>query len=605
MLLVLLGLLISCKRNAPDQINIIPRPYKYWASEGHIKITEGTRVIYEDPNPELRLMAEYLASVISNSSSFVVDVAPLSKIKAMGTDILLVTNLNDSIYGSEGYLIQHNNRKFFSIQGNQAIGVFHGIQSFLQLFDPAIFKAGTKKDVWEIPVVYIQDQPRFSYRGMHLDVSRHIFPVAFIKKYIDLLAFYKYNYFHWHLTDDQGWRIGIKQYPRLTEIGSTRKETIVGHQGNEPEVFDGKAYGGFYTREEIKEVVGYAASKYITIVPEIEMPGHALAALSAYPELGCTGGPYETATRWGVFDDVFCTKDEVFVFLENVLTEVADLFPGPYIHIGGDEVPKTRWKACKACQLRMKQEGLHSEEELQSYFVQRIEKIVAARGKRIIGWDEILEGGLAPNATVMSWRGTEGGIAAARLGHDVIMTPGSHCYFDHYQFDRTTEPLAIGGLTQLSKVYAFEPVPDALNNAESKHILGAQANVWTEYLQQPDDISYMILPRMAAMAEVNWTPSDKRNWENFYDRLPVHFALYDAWQLKHCKAVYAPMIRSKSDGKGNKVVTIETEIPGGIIYYTTDQSAPTLQSAVFADSLVLPEASVLKVAIYRNGQKIE
>ncbi|NQU35221.1 MAG: beta-N-acetylhexosaminidase [Bacteroidetes bacterium] len=339
-----------------------------------------------------------------------------------------------------------------------------------------------------------------SHRGIFIklnsgneDSGNEGYSLIIEKKYIDLLAFYKFNTFHWHLTEDQGWRIEIKKYPKLAEISSMRKETLLGHYGDKPHKFDGKPYGGYYTQDEVREIVVYASDRQITVIPEIEMPGHSLAALAAYPELGCTGGPYEVATRWGVFEDIYCTKEETFEFLENVLLEVMELFPSKYIHIGGDEAPKSRWKECSTCQAVIVREGLRDEHELQSYFIQRMEKFLNSHGRRIIGWDEILEGGLAPNATVMSWRGTEGGIAAARQDHDAIMTPGSHCYFDHYHANRELEPLAIGGFTTLEKVYSYEPVADSLTSEEANHIMGAQGNVWTEYMETPEYVEYMVL----------------------------------------------------------------------------------------------------------------
>ncbi len=369
---------------------------------------------------------------------------------------------------------------------------------------------------------------------MHLDICRHFFDVGFIKRYLDLLALHKLNAFHWHLTEDQGWRMPIARYPRLTEVGGYRLETLVGHYGDQPHRFDGTRYGGSYTREEVVEVVRYAQERFITVIPEIEMPGHALAALSAYPELSCTGGPFEPATLWGVFDDVYCAgKDSVFAFLANVLGEVADLFPGPYVHVGGDECPKTRWKECPRCRERIGAEGLKDEPELQSWFIRRIEAILAAHGKKLIGWDEILEGGLAPQATVMSWRGMQGGIDAATQGHDVIMAPGSHCYFDHYQAEPAGEPLAIGGLTTLAKVYAFEPTPAELDADAARHVLGAQANVWTEYMDTPEKVEYMALPRMCALAEVVWSPAEARSWEGFLQRLDRHGKRLDAMGVNY------------------------------------------------------------------------
>jgi hexosaminidase len=393
-------------------------------------------------------------------------------------------------------------------------GVFYGLQTLRQLVRPA------PPNGWTVPDVRIADRPRFSYRGLHLDVSRHFFSVAEVERYIDLMARYKLNRFHWHLTDDQGWRIEIKRYPRLTQVGAHRKETLL-EKNFDPYVGDGIPYGGFYTQDQIREVVAYAAERYVTVVPEIEMPGHAVAALAAYPELACTPGPFEVGTRWGVYDDVFCPTERTFEFLEGVLTEVMGLFPGRYIHAGGDEVPKTRWQASEAAQAVMRREGLANEEELQSYFMRRIEAFLSAHGRRLIGWDEILQGGLPPEATVMSWRGTSGGIEAARAGHDVIMSPGDPLYFDHYQGDPASEPMAIGGFNPLEGVYQFEPVPDSLTAGEATHVLGAQANMWTEYVPSDARLEYMVYPRALALAEVVWSPREGRDWAGFAARLPA------------------------------------------------------------------------------------
>lgn len=395
-------------------------------------------------------------------------------------------------------------------------GLFYGTQSFLQLLN--------KQN--ETPLVEINDYPRFSYRGLHLDVGRHMFPVAFLKKYIDVMAFHKFNRFHWHLTEDQGWRIEIKKYPKLTSVGGFRKESPVGRATTKTRasvVYDGKTYGGFYTQEEIKDVVAYAKTKHITIIPEIEMPGHAQAALAAYPTLGCTGGPYETATTWGVFQEVFCAgKEETFAFMQDVLDEVLALFPSEYIHIGGDECPKTRWKECPHCQKRIADQKLKDEHELQSYFINRIEKYLNSKGRQIIGWDEILEGGLAPNATVMSWRGEEGGIAAAKQKHNVIMTPGKWVYLDYYQDSAKTEPMAIIGHTPVSKVYNYEPVPPQLSTDEAKYVIGSQCNVWTEYMKTPEHVEYMVYPRATAMSEVLWSPRENKNYDDFVERMKIH-----------------------------------------------------------------------------------
>ncbi len=435
----------------------------------------------------------------------------------------------DTILPNEWYALAVLSDKIV-ISATTEAGLYRGTRTLVQLLEQGQ-ASGT------LPCLSIVDPPRFDWRGMHLDVVRHFFPVTFVKKYIDMLARYKMNSFHWHLTDDQGWRIEIKKFPKLTDVGAWRSGSQFGPYSRRQ--YDSIPYGGFYTQEEIREVVAYAAARHINVVPEIEMPGHAMAALAAYPELGCTGGPYEVQKGWGVFEDVFCAgNDSTFQVLEAVLTEVMDLFPSPYIHIGGDECPKEAWKTCPKCQGRMEAEGLKDEHELQSYFIQRIEKFVNSKGRKIIGWDEILEGGLAPNAAVMSWRGTEGGVEAAKAGHDVVMSPGSHCYFDHYQGDPANEPLAIGGYTTLQKVYSYEPIPEGLSAEQAKHILGAQGNVWTEYILTPEQVEYMAVPRMLALAEVLWTPKEKRNEGDFLRRLEAELPKLDAMNVNYAKSLY-------------------------------------------------------------------
>jgi hexosaminidase len=363
--------------------------------------------------------------------------------------------------------------------------------------------------------------------------------VAEIKRFIDIMAMHKLNTMQWHLTDDQGWRLEIKKYPKLTEIGAYRKETLTGHSRNKPPVYDGTRYGGFYSQDEVRDIVSYAAERFITIIPEIEMPGHALAALAAYPKISCTGGPFDVRTRWGIEENVFCAgKDETFDFLEDVLTEVTDLFPSEYIHIGGDECPRVKWEKCPACQARIKKEGLKDEKELQSYFIRRIEKFLNSKGRSIIGWDEILEGGLPPDATVMSWRGIKGGIEAARQGHDVIMTPTNYVYLDYYQTEPEGQPLAIGGYLPLERVYGYDPVPDELNSEEQKHILGIQGNIWTEYIAAPEHLEYMAFPRLFAIAETGWTPERLKDFEDFMARFRVLRTRYDAMGINYFKGEY-------------------------------------------------------------------
>lgn len=418
--------------------------------------------------------------------------------------------------GSEGYRLSVESQKIELTAFDHA-GLARCVQTFFQLLPPE-----AKGEV-PLPGVEIEDQPRFTWRGMHLDVARHFFPKENIYRYIELIALHKMNVFHWHLTDDQGWRIEIEKYPRLTEIGAWRKAE------------NGIRYGGYYTQDDIREIVHFANRHHITIVPEIEMPGHCTAALAAYPEYSCSCGHFEVETNWGIFEDVFCPgKEETFEFIQNVLDEVIELFPGSYIHIGGDECPKTRWRTCPFCQERIRTEGLADENDLQSYFIKRIGSYLRSKGKKLIGWDEILDGDLSPDAAVMAWRGIERGVQAARRGHDVVMTPRSHCYFDYYQDDEG-EPEAIGGLLPLEKVYDFEPIPSELSPEEAKHILGAQGNVWTEYMPDFKHVEYMALPRMCALAEVLWTPKERLDFENFRERLPYHLSRLDELKVNFRK----------------------------------------------------------------------
>ena len=436
----------------------------------------------------------------------------------------------------EGYRI-HVSSEQLTLEATTEHGLFNAIMTLRQLLPTEVEKEDPSRVrnnmAWTVPGVHIADHPRFQYRGLHLDVGRHFMPVSFIKHYIDLLAMHKMNRFHWHLTEDQGWRIEIKAYPKLTEIAAFREETLIRRYGSN--TYDNRPYGGFYTQEEIKEVVAYAADNYITVVPEIEMPGHTSAVLAAYPEYGCLDKEYKVQTTWGVFEDIFCPSEETFGFLEDVLDEVMALFPGEFIHIGGDEAPKKQWGESALAQEVIRREGLKDEHELQSYFITRIERYLNSKGRQIIGWDEILEGGLAPRATVMSWRGERGGIEAAKMGHDVIMTPGNTNYFDHYQGTMSNEPLAICCFTSVEDVYGYEPVPEALSQEEAKHVLGAQGNVWTEYIRTPEKVEYMAYPRATALSEVLWSDPSQKDWYSFWARLQHHFE-----RLDHRGVNYAP-----------------------------------------------------------------
>lgn len=529
----------GCKSGSapePDKtLAIIPAPVSIQGLKGDFVISEKTRIILAPADDETKLAAGFLANLVRNSTGISLTIEE-GKRAPKGSVFM---TLDTAIENDEGYELTVTHKKVI-VRGGSAAGLFYAVQTMRQLMPAEVENPSIVEGlVLTIPACEIKDEPVFGYRGMHLDVGRHMFPIAYIKRYIDMIALHKMNRFHWHLTEDQGWRIEISKYPNLTTTGAYREETLVGHGGRRPFEFDGKPYGGFYTKDEVKEIVEYARSKFITVIPEIEMPGHAMAALASYPELGCTGGPYEVQTRWGVFDDVFCAgKEETFSFLEDVLAEVMELFPSEYIHLGGDECPKTRWEKCPLCQKRMKEEGLKDEHELQSYFIQRMEKFVLSKGRKIIGWDEILEGGLAPEATVMSWRGTTGGIEAARQKHDVIMTPSTYVYLDYYQCEPQGEPLAIGGYLPLEKVYSYNPMPEELTPEEQKYILGVQGNLWSEYLNTPDQMEYMAYPRMFAVAETGWTPNRLKDFEDFLARIEVLKKRYGTIGINYFKGEY-------------------------------------------------------------------
>ncbi len=512
------GLISWSQHQINCRYNVIPRPEALIPQKGSFEITGNTKILYFPADREIEGVANFFAGLLKNSSGMNLKVEAAVSEKPSEGNILFV--IKKIPLGDEGYRLAVDADKVTLISST-ADGVFYGVQTIRQLMPAKLESDGQgENNPMTILSVAVEDMPRFPYRGLHLDVGRHFFPPEFIKKYLDVMALYKYNTFHWHLTEDQGWRIEIKKYPKLTEVGAYRKETLVGRYTRKDQKFDGKRYGGYYTQEEVRDIVAYAKKLHITVIPEIELPGHSLAALASYPELGCTGGPYEVATVWGVHKDVYCAgNDETFKFLEGILSEVIDLFPSKYIHIGGDECPKERWKECNKCQVRIKKEGLKDEHELQSYFIRRIEKFLNENGREIIGWDEILEGGLAPGATVMSWRGVKGGIQAAKMDHDVIMTPGEYCYLDHYQGPKEKEPLAIGGFLPLEKVYSYDPVPEELDKNEAKHILGTQGNVWTEYMATTDYVEYMVYPRACALAEVGWTSKEYMNYDDFLKRL--------------------------------------------------------------------------------------
>lgn len=519
--------------------HLVPHPAELSQGPGRFVLSPSTTITAQKG---LKETAEHLANLLTPALGAAVSITTTA---TDGSSAPIVLKVSPSLanLGREAYELSVT-EKGIHIRGASSAGVFYGIQTLRQLLPPEMYGETPLHGMTvAVPEVSIRDYPRFAWRGLMLDPCRHFLPVESVKKFIDLMALHKLNTLHWHLTEDQGWRIEIKQYPRLTEVGSLRAESPLKGNRNEG---DGTPYGPFfYTQDEIREVLAYAAARSITVVPEIELPGHSRGALAAYPELGCTDGPYEVRTAWGVEKDIYCAgKEETFTFLENVLTEVLALFPSPFIHIGGDEAPKQRWKACPRCQARIQGEGLEDEHELQSYFIRRIETFLNEKGRRLIGWDEILEGGLAPNASVMSWRGEQGGITAARSGHDVVMSPTSHCYFDYAQSKASGEPEAIGGFLPLSKVYSYDPVPSVLTPEEGKHILGVQGNLWSEYLFEPSNVEYMAFPRACALAEVAWTPHAQMSYPDFQARLPQHLKRLDGLNVN-----YRPLTGDIEHGK--------------------------------------------------------
>ena len=535
--LCLMLVLVSCSQpKTTYEVSVIPRPDSIVVRNGAFILSDKTIIVAGE---EVKNEAEYLNDFLKKATGYDIPVVAEGKKNAL---ILKLDKNLPGLQGSEeGYLLK-STLKNVTITGTTAAGLFNGIQTLRQLLPSEIESQAVVSNVeWAIPVVEIKDQPAFPWRGVMLDCSRHFFPVAHIKNLLDQLAAHKMNRFHWHLIDDQGWRLEVKKYPELTATSAWRVDREDLHWKNRPPMKPGEkaTYGGFYTQEEIREIVNYATKLHIEVIPEIEMPAHISCVFAAYPQYSCSGKKMNVLPGgvWPI-TDIYCAgNDEVFAFLEDVLTEVIDLFPSKYIHIGGDEATKTNWEKCPKCRARIKSEGLADTKELQSYFIKRMEKFLNSRGRNLIGWDEILEGGLAPQATVMSWRGFEGGIEAARSGHDVIMTPTAFCYFDYYQGPGETEPLAIGGYLPLSKVYDYQPVLDSLTAEEAKHILGGQANVWTEYISTPEHCFYMLLPRLSALTEVLWTQKDNRNYQDFLKRLNRQFKRYDFAGVNYARKI--------------------------------------------------------------------
>lgn len=494
-------------------INVIPAPQSVKYGSGNFQLDQSTRIVV---SVESAKIGHLLADLLRPSTGLALPVV-IDGDTAVSLPNSIIFHLTNAIENEEGYRLDSTSEQI-RIEASTPGGLFYGFQTLRQLLPASVeSRSAVANDAWGVTAVTIEDAPRFRWRGLMLDVCRHMFPIDFIKKYIDLMALHKFNKFHLHLTEDQGWRIEIKQYPQLTAVGSQRSATPFPADRN---TLDGKPYGGYYTQEQLRDLVAYAQDRFITIVPEIELPGHSVAALTAYPHLGCRGDGYAVRTFWGIEEDVYCAGNEdTFTFLQNVLSEVMAIFPSEFIHIGGDECPKDRWKVCPKCQARIEEEELADEFELQSYFVRRIDNFLTQNGRRLVGWDEILEGGLAPNATVMSWRGSQGGIDAANAGHDVVMSPNTHCYLDYYQSEEVDkEPPAIGGYVSLEKIYNLNPL-EGINEEQALHVLGGQANLWTEYIPTPAQAEYMTYPRASALAEVVWTAGEARDFEAFNGRL--------------------------------------------------------------------------------------
>lgn len=595
----LAGLLMTACSNQPTTVanyEVVPMPLEInTTQQASFLLKSGVTVYYPAGNEKMQRNAESLASYVKAQTGIELQVQAGEGGK--GGIVLQLGLANDN---PEAYQLKVDASQVVISSPSEA-GVFYGIQTLRKAVDVA---EGSNV---ELPAVEIKDQPRFGYRGMMLDVGRHFFSMDEIKTYIDMMALHNINRFHWHLSEDQGWRIEIKKYPKLTEIGSMRKETVIGHNSGK---YDGKPYGGFYTQEQAKEIVAYAAERYITVIPEIDLPGHMQAALAAYPELGCTGGPYEVWTQWGVSDNVLCAgNDQTIQFIKDVLAEIVEIFPSEYIHVGGDECPKVKWSTCPKCQARIKALGLKSdnkhtkEERLQSYVIHEAEEFLNSKGRKMIGWDETLEGGLAPNATVMSWRGEAGGIEAAKQHHDVVMTPNTYLYFDYYQSkDTETEPMAIGGYLPIERVYSYEPMPKSLSPEEQKYIVGVQANLWTEYIPDFKQVQYMVLPRMAALSESQWCAPEKKNYEAFLQRVSRLVNIYAKNGWNYATHIFDVMLDLKPNTETGTLDAVARTIDNAPIYYTLDGSEPTTASEKYTDIIKIDKPCTLRtVAIRPSG----
>jgi hexosaminidase len=590
-------LVFSMHLQAQKSVHIIPQPVSLEIKQGSFSFDNSTVIKVDNKDKEAEKVVHFFKEYVKRVTGF-----EFNNTKANSKSVVFSVEKIKEI-GDEGYLLSVNPNEIH-IKANTSKGLFYGVQSLLQTLP-----FSRTNDLVEIPSMEIKDYPRFQWRGMMLDVSRHFASPELVKEFIDLLAAYKMNVFHWHLVDGAGWRLEIKKYPKLTQQAAWRVDSW-GKSWNWAEIeFNAdrskSTYGGYYTQEQAKEIVAYAKARNITVVPEIEMPGHSEAALAAYPELSCNSK--NNFSQSGNFlaskvESNYCAgNDQAFTFLQDILTEVMTIFPSKYIHIGGDEVDKTSWKNCAKCQARMKTEQLKDEKELQSYFIRRMEKFLVAKNRKLIGWDEILEGGLAPEATVMSWRGEAGGIEAAKMGHDVVMTPGTPYYFDHYQGDPETEPLAIGGFNTLKKVYNYDPIPVELTTEEAKRVLGAQANLWTEYISTAEHVKYMILPRMLALAEALWSKKEQRDWNNFAERLQPHLVGFEQRGIRYSKGNFKVDIKPIIENK-KLSIALDTDQLGAEIYYTTDGSDPSISSSKYEKPFVVNSSMTVKAITVLNNK---
>ncbi len=588
-----------------NRYNIIPLPQQLAPAEGEFKIKKSTVVAYPKENAEFKRVAEMFVKQLGTASGMVLQTMEDSGETQPENSIYFKLSNNENELGTEGYTITIVPDRVL-VEATTAQGAFYGVQTLYQLL-PAEIVSSKKEDAkWEIPCVEIKDWPQFVYRGLHLDVCRHFFTMDEVKQHIDMIAMHKMNTFHWHLTDDQGWRIEIKSHPKLTEIGSIRHKTLIGSYYDEyPQVFEVKDYGGYFTQEQAKEIVAYAAERFITVIPEIEMPGHALAALAAYPELSCTGGPFEVEPKWGIFSDIFCPKEETFALLEDVISEIIEIFPSEYIHVGGDEAHKDKWKVCPHCQAMIKKLNLKDEDGLQSYFITRMEKFINSKGRKIIGWDEILDGGVAPNATIMSWRGFRGAIAAAEQGHYSIMTPTAYCYLDYNQYDPYLEPLAIGNFNTLMNTYSLNPIPPELSKEQQKYILGVQGNIWAEYIPDWVNLQTKLFPRAIALAEVGWTENFRKDYYDFASRLNQHLKRLDILGVSYSKTMFDVLATPEYDATNNKLlVKLESQYAPAGLRYTLDGTDPTDKSTAYTTPVEIDGRVILKSGVFEDGKLV-